>query len=257
MNGHQHPIVGLHAKARAGPSSVPFSMVDPSISRAFGDGIAADSVRLERRGDDLYAQVGGPSGSVTLRGWFAPGAARVERMRFADGTTWNADTMAAMVTHTNQGNGAAATATAPNQGASIADTSGGTTTSSGTSSVPTEPAAGAVDSSAAIADQLAQAPHYDFEALLHAVNSGEGDYGLLTPGEIARRWARVAAASSAAAAVGGDDAGAGSHVPAWARGGPGAARTWGFEGSTGAATGIGELRTLQGLGEGFSQIGMS
>ena len=216
----------------------------------FGEGIGPDSVRLERRGDDLYAQVGGPSGSVTLRGWFAPGAARVDEMRFADGTSWDAAQMASRIEHVNQGGGSIATDPgAPNYGGhagepALAAVPGAVPQA--TTSAPTgyDPAA----------NQLGLLHAYDFNALLRALDGGRSGADALDVAEINRRWLRVAGYTNAIGTGDGVDTGVASYVPSWAQGRAPTTRTWGFEGSIGAAQGPAELRSLEGLREGFMRL---
>ncbi|HXF67002.1 MAG TPA: calcium-binding protein, partial [Burkholderiales bacterium] len=54
-------------------------------------GITPGEVRLERERDDLVVELKGRDGSVTVKGWFASEAARVERIEFAEGTSWGVE----------------------------------------------------------------------------------------------------------------------------------------------------------------------
>lgn len=106
-----------------------------------------------------------------------------------------------------------------------------------------------------ISDRLAHAPRFDFEALqaLQARGAGrrEGDK------DIARGWDRLARYASGLAQDSDEDARRGAAI-GWQRfaqpGSPGGGHGFGFEGTVGAARGVENLRTLEGLGEGFRRL---
>jgi VCBS repeat-containing protein len=58
-----------------------------------GTGITPDRVRLSRQRDDLIVDFEGLAGRVTVKNWFASEAARLERIRFAEGTVWGIEEM--------------------------------------------------------------------------------------------------------------------------------------------------------------------
>jgi Ca2+-binding RTX toxin-like protein len=73
----------------------------------FGPDIAASDVRVVRAGIDLVLSVEGTQDSVTLTGYFSiyngvPGA-RVDEIRFADGTVWNSDVVKAKALVSTEG----------------------------------------------------------------------------------------------------------------------------------------------------------
>ena len=63
----------------------------------FGPGIDAGDIRLSRSGGDLVFAVAGSEDRITVRNWRYGDWYRVEQVAFADGTVWDAETLAAMV----------------------------------------------------------------------------------------------------------------------------------------------------------------
>ncbi|WP_407278107.1 calcium-binding protein [Aromatoleum evansii] len=62
----------------------------------FEAGITPQDVQLYRdSASNLYLVLGGTGDRVVVSGWFASVSNRVEQVQFADGTTWNADVLAA------------------------------------------------------------------------------------------------------------------------------------------------------------------
>jgi Ca2+-binding RTX toxin-like protein len=63
----------------------------------FGAGIVPAEVTVGRNGSDLVLSLSGTDGSVTVAGWFYPGAsqARLAGVEFADGTVWDEAALAA------------------------------------------------------------------------------------------------------------------------------------------------------------------
>jgi VCBS repeat-containing protein len=55
----------------------------------FGEGITQQMVRVKRDHDDLVLDLPGSHDSVTIKGWFDSSSKRVERIEFADGGAWN------------------------------------------------------------------------------------------------------------------------------------------------------------------------
>ncbi|PWB41330.1 MAG: hypothetical protein C3F19_06735 [Rhodocyclales bacterium] len=62
----------------------------------FIGGITRAEVQIERHGDDLVARLADDWGSVTMAGWYADPASRIEHIEFADGAVGEAE-LAAMV----------------------------------------------------------------------------------------------------------------------------------------------------------------
>ncbi len=88
LEGGHGDDVYLH-EARGGKDMIDESGGQDTL--LFGEGIAAGRARLYRHRDDLFVDLAGGDGSVTVKDWFASGSNRVERIQFADGTTWDAD----------------------------------------------------------------------------------------------------------------------------------------------------------------------
>ncbi|WP_158300660.1 calcium-binding protein [Chromobacterium sp. ATCC 53434] len=59
----------------------------------FGAGIGSEDVRAGRDGDDMLFQVGNDGDSVRVKNWFADKAFWLERVRFADGSEWEAQSL--------------------------------------------------------------------------------------------------------------------------------------------------------------------
>jgi len=213
-----------------------------------GEGITAQTVRLKRRHDDLVVDLEGPHGSVTVKGWFASAAKRVERIQFADGTAWDVQEIRSRTRrrfepddghdaprhdrdddhrHRHGGGDRDGKDHRGEKHESDHDWSGG---------------------------RLSRPARFDFERL-HELLGREGR--ALSRHEVAARWRAVA---DYAQRLGADDGGReGAWLPgmrggllagSMAQGGSG----FGFEGSIGAARGQEGLRTLEGLIEGFRRL---
>jgi Ca2+-binding RTX toxin-like protein len=63
----------------------------------FGAGIAAGDIVLSRSGNDLVLALAGSDERVTVRNWSYGDYYRIEQVAFADGTVWDASSLAAMV----------------------------------------------------------------------------------------------------------------------------------------------------------------
>ena len=61
----------------------------------FGEGIDPARVRVVQEGNDLVFQVEGTNDHVRVKNWFPSSAYRVERVEFADGSSWDASAIAA------------------------------------------------------------------------------------------------------------------------------------------------------------------
>jgi Ca2+-binding RTX toxin-like protein len=211
----------------------------------FGEGITRDMVRARRQRDDLVLDVAGPHGSVTVTGWFASQARRVELVQFAGGALWDEETIRRLVRKGDGGEGPV------HSGDSHA----------GRESKPVRSAKddrqALVDwyqsrdpSAAAIRQRLAAHTAFDFDALLREPGSRQAAPNAQ---EIARQWARAHSYASALAFESDE-----SETPGW----QGAAATlagisaagFGFEASIGAARAQEGLRGLEGLTEGFRKL---
>ena len=63
-----------------------------------GAGIDADDVLLYRDAGNLYLGISGTSDLLTIKDWFSNPASRIERVEFADGSSWGESVLAAATT---------------------------------------------------------------------------------------------------------------------------------------------------------------
>ena len=77
----------------------------------FADGIAAEDIRVTNGsgGDDLVLTIAGGGDSLTLKNWWNPATVRISAVEFADGTVWNAATLAGLTSNVLIGTEAADT----------------------------------------------------------------------------------------------------------------------------------------------------
>jgi Ca2+-binding RTX toxin-like protein len=68
----------------------------------FGEGIEADALTLIRDGSDFIFRID-DANQITFKDWFLGGDRYIETFRFADGTTWNLDTVRNHVAEDNLG----------------------------------------------------------------------------------------------------------------------------------------------------------
>jgi hypothetical protein len=182
---------------------------------------------------------------VTVRGWFASQARRVELVQFAGGALWDEETIRRLV---RKGDGADGTVH-----------SGDSHAGRETKPVPTDEddRRALVDwyqrrdpSAAAIGQRLSAHAAFDFDALLREPDSRQAAPDAL---EIARQWARAHNYASALAFEGDE-----SETAAWqgaaAKLAGISAAGFGFEASIGASRAPEGLRGLEGLTEGFRKL---
>lgn len=209
----------------------------------FGAGITPQMVRASRHHGDLVLGIDGQQGSVTVRGWFSSSAQRVERVEFADGTVWGEQHIRGRAgeyvkygAHDHNDNG----------GEHFRSVN--STRAAGANDADAKPEPDRV--AALIAARLARGFDFHFEALLRAGERRDAD----DPGDIARRWHAVAAYVGGMGEV--DDASRAAPLGWTKAGSAGQAKGigWGFEGSIGAARGAEDLKTLEGLLEGFRKL---
>jgi VCBS repeat-containing protein len=222
-----------------------------------GAGIAPEALRLKRRHDDLVLELKGDDGSVTVKGWFASEARRIERIEFADGTAWNEDEIGGRLGKPARHKGASESA-AFWAGAQAQD---------GGCEAPGVPGHGAGQGMQDepeperpidwFRDRPERPYRFEFEAILQAIGRGDS-HRALAPEQAARQWARVWAHAERLAAVDEDEALRGAPL-GWhsfslsgllGSGGVG----FGFEGSTGAARGPQGFKIFEGLREGFDRL---
>jgi len=212
----------------------------------FGEGITRDMVRARRHRDDLVLDLSGPHGSVTIKGWFGSSEQRVERIEFADGSSWDERAIRKAVRHGHDDDchePARDHHRRDERRDRVADERG-----SHRDERPVQ------DGAAAISERLSQSLSFDFEALARELERPGREEKSLTPQQIQRQWAAVQRYVSALALEGEeDDAGAGGwrNFSAASLLGTGG---FGFEASTGAALGPQNLKSLEGLSEGFRRL---
>ncbi len=71
------------------------TMAGNSDTIRLADDVAPSDVTLWRDASNLYLGINGASDTITVQSWFDDPAYRVEQIEFADGTVWNAATLAA------------------------------------------------------------------------------------------------------------------------------------------------------------------
>ena len=189
--------------------------------------------------------VAGPHGSVTVRGWFASQARRVEFVQFAGGAVWDEQTIRRLV---RKGDGGDSTLHS-------GDSDRGRESKPSRSSEDDRLAV--VDwyrsrdaSAASIWERLSAASTFDFDALLREPASTQAAPDAQ---EIARQWARAHSYASALTFEGDDSETSGWQSPGAKLAGT-SATGFGFEASIGAARAHDGLRALEGLTEGFRKL---
>jgi Ca2+-binding RTX toxin-like protein len=212
----------------------------------FGEGITQDMVRARRHRDDLVLDVAGPHGSVTVRGWFASQARRVEFVQFAGGAVWDEHTIRRLM---RKGAG--------DDSALHSHDSDRDRESKPSLRSAEDHRHAVVDwyrsrdaGSAAIWERLSARAVFDFDALLREPGDSQAAPNAQ---EIARQWARAHSYASALTFEADDSEPSGWQSPAAKLSGNSAAG-FGFEASIGAARAEEGLRGLEGLTEGFRKL---
>jgi hypothetical protein len=212
----------------------------------FGEGITREMVRAKRHHDDLVLDVSGPHGSVTVTGWFASKARRVEFIQFANGTVWDEDIIRRLVRegdaddghhhhkHADRDRDAKQFSWRADEGRQA-----------GIDWYRSRDAIAAV-----ISERLSVGTSFDFETLARQAASKPA---ALEAQEIARQWARVHSYTSALAFEADESATSGWQSAASKLAGTSAAG-FGFEASIGATRAQEGLRGLEGLSEGFRKL---
>jgi Ca2+-binding RTX toxin-like protein len=212
----------------------------------FGEGITREMVRAKRHHDDLVLDVSGPHGSVTVTGWFASKARRVEFVQFANGTVWDEDIIRRLLRKGDADDG--------HHHHKHADRD--------RDERPTSPRAdedrqAGIDwyrsrdaVAALISERLSAGTSFDFEALRRQPASKQL---APDPQEIARQWARAHSYASALAFEADESATSGWQSAASKLAGTSTAG-FGFEASIGATRAQEGLRGLEGLTEGFRKL---
>ena len=217
----------------------------------FGEGITQDMVRARRHGANLVLDIEGPHGSVTIEGWFSSSARRVERIEFAGGESWSEVDVRERVAERYED-------CRSDHGKDHYGDHGHH--HSHHKHGHHDRGDGRDDHRDKVRDWIAAAlsrPHrFDFAALTGAREAQGG--ARQDAHEIARRWKAVAAYISGLGDEADGDSGRGAplgwHKGAGASRGSSSGAGWGFEGSVGAARGPEDLKTLEGLLEGFRRL---
>ena len=212
----------------------------------FDEEIERHMVRVTRLRDDLVLDVSGPHGSVTVTDWFSSSAQRVERIEFADGTVWDEEAIRKAVRHPHDGDHHGwihhhdkddeRLGHATNEGSPHRDDRSGR------------------DGVAAISEHLARSASFDFEALALELERSDKRETPLTAQQIERQWASVERyVSGLAHEVQPDDISPAEWRNFSAANLP-RASGFGFEASIAAARGPDNLKSLEGLSEGFRRL---
>jgi hypothetical protein len=212
----------------------------------FGEGITREMVRAKRHHDDLVLDVSGPHGSVSVAGWFASKARRVEFVQFANGTVWDEDTIRRLVRKGDADEGHHHHKhTDRDRDERPSWRRGDEDWHAGIDWYRSRDAIAAV-----IWERLWAGTSFDFEALGRQTAS---EQTAPDPQEIARQWARAHSYASALAFETDESApsawqSAGSKLAGTSAGG------FGFEASIGATRAQEALPVLEGLTEGFRKL---
>jgi hypothetical protein len=223
-----------------------------------GAEITADRVRLSRRHDDLVVDIKGRDGSVTVRDWFASDSAKVETIEFADGTVWGVEDIRARSRRKQSERRHDDDDDHGSHHGWRDDHRHGKSGGLDGEDRDDDRSGGRAENLAELLDAyLADKPRYDFEVLERELERSERCRELLDAREIARRWQAVARFANALSQEHDEDAcGAALHrfTEHALLGGGASGGGFGYAGSTGMARGTANLRTLQGLEEGFLRL---
>jgi hypothetical protein len=208
--------------------------------------IERNMVRASRHRDDLVLDLSGPHGSVTVKDWFRSSAQRVERIEFADGTSWDEKAIRKAVRHWHDDDchePARHDAHRDERSNYVADERRGRRDD--------QPAQ---DGGAAISGRLSRSLSFDFEALARELERTGKQEKPLTPQQIQRQWAAVQRYVSALALEGEQDD---ASLVGWRDFSAASllgANGFGFEAAGGAARGPENLNSLECLIEGFRRL---
>jgi len=221
----------------------------------FGEGITREMVRVRRHQRDLVLDVAGPHGSVTIKGWFDSSARRVEAVQFADGSAWSEDDLRELA---RRNDGISDPIDQHHGGDRQDRDEPGRHGSWRAEERPADRSDGELGEHLAewLSQRLAQLPHFDFDALVRGEEQGpapeDSRFG------IAEQWRTVALYTRGLAGGDAEDDDGASASPARGFALPrllGSAGTaFGFDGSVGTARGIDELKSFEGLVEGFRRL---
>jgi hypothetical protein len=221
-----------------------------------GGGITTQIVTLGRDGDDLVLNVAGAAGGkVTMLNWFDSSAKRIEKIQFANGTTWNESQIRDRVQH----DGGGGSNPCGNGGDNHGDWDHGSHDHDDDDHDGHDGHRSERDRVAdAIAERLRQAPRFDFETLIASLGSGARS---VSATDIARRWSTVQSYADALGDGGNDAADRAALLQSerglfsgLLNGGSGGSGGWGYDGSTGNRGTQEGFQALQGLTEGLKKL---
>lgn len=215
----------------------------------FGAGIRPSMLNVRRRNDDLVLGLKDGRGSVTIKAWFGAEEAHVERIEFAGGNSWNE---AQILDHVRS---ADACVDFPpfHRGHDRHDEehhSGGHKEQSNFGHGKHDDRVRDV-----VRAHLARPARFDFDVFLRDSGRGAGK-APRSPGDVRRQWMAVESFAGFLGDYQDDGHGAPEielfdRAPLAAAGGP---HGFGFEASLGASRGPENLRSLEGLREGFARL---
>ncbi|TAN72687.1 MAG: hypothetical protein EPN14_10330 [Gallionella sp.] len=87
-----------------------------------GDGILAQDVTVSGDACNMYLSINGTADTLTLGNWFTNGACKIEQVKFADGTVWDAPAMMARINDAPTGSVTVSGVAAQNQTLTAANT---------------------------------------------------------------------------------------------------------------------------------------
>jgi hypothetical protein len=211
----------------------------------FGEGITQQMVTARRHYGDLVLDAG-LHGSVTVKGWFSSSAQRIERIEFADGSSWED-------AYIRERAGDSSQHCQPHEGQHRhSDDHHGGGRKDHERHEERRDNRGTPEHDRVndlITMRLSSVPRLDFEKVFEEFD--RPTERVRDALDIARHWQAVAAYASALGAESDVDDGA---PMAWPKADRLGGAAWGFEGSVGAGRGPAEFEALEGLREGFRKL---
>ncbi|MGH6692216.1 MAG: calcium-binding protein, partial [Gammaproteobacteria bacterium] len=224
-----------------------------------GAGITPGMVRLKRRDNDLVLDLKERDGSVTVKGWFAQDSNQVETILFADGTAWGLQDIGDRLKRKKPGTGHGEDHDDGHPHGGRDDDPHGKSDGRKREDRDDDRSERKPERLGDVLEAfLARTPRDDFEALEREFERPVRRSHALDAQEIARRWQAVERYTRGLASEHDDDARHGAavewHIARDSLGAGALGGGFGYSGSTGMARGVVNLRTLQGLEEGFQRL---